>query len=1334
MDAASAVALIVLIVALLVGLWWWYVRKRKTGSDDVMTGVSLPLAISAAYVQDGAMQMLSQATVGVGLCVALKDATDECPDGMEPMDATCCRYAIVQLAKGVSSYNENSTPPASVWTSMAMNMVAETMIQRMFPALNVSDRLGLERLAFIRKGTIRFDRLMRSRKLRDIKRNFRQLPNYDSLLTNDDLYDALIDDLVAEEHIKNSDTLTLDDAELESVKGRLKLVDDAELTDLIRRAGLEDEIAPTDYQNLRERLDDYDVGTRRSVVTRRTRFRRAMDWMENPLSEFVTLARKEMWDFSTYSMRLYRMIVATLADDGLSLMIRLIRVSIQLAKYLMKAIVKLLTMMVKALATLGLTLLMDGFWLIFESWDFTGKMAYVETGLLLEMRNRMELNQRISNYNAGRLVSLSYAGGTIDSLHAPVVEPFFQHWCTGGKLLSLANSTRDLVVSSRECLRTKASKLATPTERTEADSQLWKLLVDLVTTFVFPTSYMFAIPPEEFPSEAWERIAVVDRVLVSELDNKRNEAVKKIVDLLRDGDFKQLSRELRLSDEDDDETQTPAADQTTPNIVDFADGYEYEGKTYVYDYSRDYEHGTIEDLGTAENNPRWYELVDVDSSNGTRRSNVAYQMLPVYTQGYEDYHNSVGERLATAVGSVNTMLDRIWLDRNRMSNEQIAYEVFEQVKAYLKTCPAILTDEQRVQLLCWLRKKSEHGTVNVQQLFADTVDDVNYRVVLDLWTDQYAKIMQFPGQTEPEAVPLSTDLDSNNYQEVIVRFLWEQWKADVIDGGETSMSAFTNDLARLATTVDRTGEVRMAMSRVKAPITRVDMLRRPPVVEVEEDDTDDATMLLLYMVESITFTKQGVESLEQWADANLFTWRDFDCELAERAEIRPRMLWVDHYRSYTPQLYRVGMKGKDFYPNSEELLGEDKGTFNSGYGPTAGQTNAPTPVYHMVPGLLYMTMPVDALQTPMMTDSGQVSNPIVTSREMAQMSYTSELEMMCTRKPEKHNHIFAQWGTRSHKLTVFAVKIDDKDDQDFSNTYRRSGTHGFAAAKRWVITHMWSIYLELCQAEGEDTHTILQTTKLDLETMDHDTLTADDDGHTAYYRPFQEIAQFAKARFNIRFVVRYQPTDIASEVFAQNMALFKPPGVSFNRERAVCERTQSYCTGLGLGSSMQNYDEDGRFIDQYTAADGADETSGHAVLGGTKPQDCKQSAMDKVCEAIQDTSLYCVQLQFAEQGLYEGQKWADEQFNDSRRECEEDNDVGQCLLTGALAPVYGVMTGAKETYDFVSDLGIAGFTGMEMGAGILTDPDFLDKVKEFSEKNPWVKYVSPIVGIIEAAR
>lgn len=1304
------VVMLLLLVVSLVGLWWY--KRRDRGRGEMLAGLSLPLPLTV--LQDGLLDAVAQATVGMGECVTHK-VDDACPSDMVAVSTTCCGYATVALAEGQRLDDDADTPPpGTVWTAFAMNMVTERLIDKLLPGLNIEDRMGLDRLGFMRKGMQWTDRLLKSRRLHRLKQ-VEKMPG--SSGERPRLLDEMLDDLLAEDYVKNSTETDLTDNELEASRRRVATATDDQLDELMRRSGLETSYGELDSQT-RDALRSQANSTpseRKLKITRRAQFRRAMDWMENPIEEFAKRAQMEMWDFARYSKELFRTLSRVLFADGVSWLKRIVRVAMDMARLLVKGIVKLTKVLMMGVMTLGLTFLIDGLGLILENIDLRGKSGYVETGKLLEFRNKSELAHRIANYNRGRLVSLmDHRGSMLDQLHAPVIEPFFGHWCTGGHLLSLVNSTVQVTVGSREALRTKATLLLKEIDQHGIDGPLIDLIGNLVTTYVFPSDYIYAVddsllPQDTSKADLFARVLVTDEVLIGSLQNARNQALERFMQLVATRDMAGLMEEL----------------QAEGSMHAFVNGYEFEGGTYAFDVGRDYVTGR-----PINGDQVWYEVITgivFDNPNAIPRYLLANLD---YTQGFTEYQNGINDKLNELMERLNDSLDNIWLDR--LTDREIAFEVFESAKAYLKTCPAILTDEQRVQLLCWLRKQSMHERVNLDEAFkdkpADQREDATYTTLLAVWKDQYPVIMQFEEYTAPE---FPGTLDLSNYHEVIAYHLHAAWQEDVIEAKDSAMSAFTADLMRLKTPVDRTSEIRLALSRVD--VNRDVKTRMAPGVAAaaQDEDFNRYSLLVFYLVESITFTEEGVRSLEQWNVDNRFTesqFGDADAEIAYLSQDRPRMLWVSQYRSYLPNgLIPIELTAETFYSSPDEFLGTDNGTWNSGYGDTAGQVNAPVPVYHKVPNLRYAIAADDALQTPLTESNGVVRNKIVTSGYMAHLSYTSALEDMCTRKPPSYSNTFAQWETDSHVVHVTTEWINHAAKQKWMNKYPRpawidtdgniaaylqfSSVHQEQAAKRHIITYMWNAYNRMVPT-GE--HPILTTRE--IENTAHVTLDVDEDRLTAYDRPFQEITQFAKARFGVRFDVKYVPRTLANEIFSQSNALYDPStDVTFDRERALCERTQNYCTVMGAGS-MQDYDKDGRFVARFENADGSGDTSGHEVLGlGQKPQDCKFSGACRTLEMLGPASELCTPLAAAEETLYEGQEYMEETFNNYRDDCK-DGDAGACAMTGLTAVPHLYMTGLVAQYDLMSDAAIAAATGIGDAINVVTDEDLWkdldDKLQE----------------------
>jgi hypothetical protein len=1296
MDAVlQIVVMLLLLVVSLVGLWWY--KRRNRGRGELLAGLSLPLPLTV--LQDGLLDAVSQATVGMGECVKLK-VNDACPSDMVAVSTTCCGYATVALAEGQQSVdNADTLPPGTVWTAFAMNMVTERFIDKLLPGLNIEDRMGLDRLGFMRKGMQWTDRLLKSRRLHRLK----QLEKIPSSSGERPLLDEMLDDLIAEDYVKNSTQTDLTDNELEASRRRVATATDDQLDDLMRRSGLESSHGKLDSQTrdaLRTQADQTPSG-RKFKITRRAQFRRAMDWMENPMEEFVRRARMEMWDFARYSKELFRKLTGVLYADGMSWLRRIAQLAMDMTRLLVKGIVKLTKMLVMGIMTLGLTFLIDGLGLILENIDLRGKSAYVETGQLLEFRNKTELAHRIRNYNHGRLVSLKdHRGSMLEQLHAPVIEPFFAHWCTGGHLLSLVNSTVQVTVGSREALRTKATLLLKDIDQHGIDRPLVDLIGNLVTTYAFPSDYMYILDEDLLSTDTskedlFGRVLVTDDVLIEKLQNKRNLALEIFMERVASMDVEGMMKELRAEG----------------SMHAFVNGYEFEGGSYAFDVERDYVTGR-----PINGDQGWYEVIteiSFENANAIPRHLLATNSW-IVTEGFTEYQEGINDKLYELMERLNDSLDNIWLDR--LTDREIAFEVFETAKAYLKICPAILTDEQRVQLLCWLRKQSMHEGVNLDEAFkdqpADQREDATYRTLLAVWKDQYPAIMQFEGHPAPK---LPGTLDQSNYYDVIAYHLHAAWQADVIEANDSAMSAFTADLMRLKTPVDRTSEIRLALSRVD--VNRDVKTRLPPglAASTQDEDFNRYTMLVFYLVQSITFTEEGVRSLEQWNVDNQFTesqFGDADAEIAYLSQDRPRMLWVSQYRSYLPNNAPSDLTAETFFSSPDDFLGTDKGTWNSGYGATAGQINAPVPVYHKVPKLRYAIAADDALQTPLIESNGVVQNEIVTSGYMAHLSYTSALEDMCTRKPPSYSNMFADWEPDSHEVHVTPMWINEAAKQKWMSTDPRpswigsdgditlhfSSVHQVQPAKRHIINYMWKAYERMVPT---DEHPIL-TTRV-IEGTDHVTLDVDGDRLTASDRPFQEITQFAKARFGVRFDVKYVPRQLVNEVVSESLALYDPD-VTFDRERALCERTQRYCTIMGAGS-MQDYDEDGRFIKRFENADGSGDTSGHEVLGlGQKPQDCKFSGACKVLEMLGPAAELCTPLAMAEETLFEGQEYMEETFNNYRDDCK-DGDAGACAMTGLTAVPHAYMTGLVANYGFMSDAGIAVAQGIGDYVSIVSDGD-----------------------------
>jgi hypothetical protein len=1296
MDAKlQTVAMLLLLVVLLVGLWWY--KRRDRGRGDVLAGLSLPLPLTV--LQDGLLDAVSQATVGMGECVMLKVA-DGCPDDMVAVSTECCGYATVALAEGRQSVdNADTPPPGTVWTAFVMNYVSERFIDKLLPGLNLEERMGLDRLTFLRKGMQWTDRLLKSRRIHRLKQ----------LKANGGdgkaLFDEMFDDLLAEDYVKNSTQTDLDDGELEATKTRVAGYTDDELDDLMRRSGLESSYGELDLETRLELKSRAKTGDSGSVlkIRRRAQFRRAMEWMENPMEEFVTRAKMEMWDFGRYSKEIFSNVMRALRADGVGWLRRIARMAINVARLLMKGVVKLVKLVVAGIMTLGLTFLIDGLGFLLESFDLRGKNGYVETGRLLEFRNKAELSSRIVNYNFGRLVSLKdHRGSLLEQLHAPVIEPFFVHWCSGGHLLSLVNSTYHVTVASREALRTKATLSdLTENHETTIDKELLSLIGDLVTTYVFPSDYMYEIADRWNPSDWYDREPVGDEVLIEDLNALRDLEVSNVMELVASGDREELMKQL----------------QDRGGMHAFVNGYKLDNNFYAYDVERDYVTG--QPLNTEQS---WHRLIkgfeEDRPENAVPRGSIGI-INENYSQGYTAYRDGIQDRLENLGERLNAALDNIWASLN---DRDIAFVVFETAKAYLKTCPAILSDEQRVQLLCWLRKQSmdPQVKVNVNDALGDELnqeEDATYKTLLEVWRDQYHVIMQFDdiSYEEPDA------LDENNYYKVIVHHLRAAWKLDVIDGGDSAMSAFTADLTRLKTPVDRTSEICLALSRVD--VDREVKKRIPPGVASSNEEIDVYDLLVYYLVESLTFTEEGVRSLERWNVDNQFTESQFgeDAEIAYLSQDRPRMLWVSQYRSYLPNNAPSGLTAEMFYSSPDTFLGTDMGAWGSGYGANAGQTNAPVPVYHKVPQLQYAIAGEDALQTPLTSSDGVVQNTIVTSGYMAHLSYTSALEDMCTRKPPRYNNTLAQWDTDSHAVSVKTEWIDEAAKQKWMATNPSwidpDGTikdelmfyskHQEQPAKRHIITYMLKAYLSMVP-EGE--HSILAKTK--IEGTDHLTLDPDDEGLTAYYRPFQEITQFAKARFGVRFNVRYGPVNGANEFFQQSHAIYDPsPDVNFDRERALCERTQPYCKMMG-GGSMQDYDVDGRFVKRFEYADGSGDTSGHKVLGlAQKPQDCKFSGVCKALELLGPASELCTPLAEVEGKLYEADEYMEDTFNSYRADCSQ-SDIGACAMTGLTAVPHVAMTGLVAEYELMSDGLIAAATGLGDAISVISDAELWKDLDE----------------------
>jgi hypothetical protein len=1064
-----------------------------------------------------------------------------------------------------------------------------------------------------------------------------------SSLAGDQLWDRIIKELIAEELAETVGERSLDEA--------LDRVTD-DLSNRLARSRMPVEFRGADIKAaLKTRLGTPGFSLNAGdelLLTARTKSYQLLQFVETgpsykqmayELGGLGWQGVKTVYRVSVAATRVFFFLLKDIIRFGLSVA-KLARALLIVIKTVAMLVIKLVFTVIKAVIagiyTMGVSLMFDIAFLLMDIFDLTGRQAKVTLGEMLKIRNQLEFKQRSAAYDMGSLVTCSQSPDRIAM--EPIVPSYFEQWCTPQHLLSFRDFKIDLAQNLYLVFQDLASQWGSPEELQDQEERFWDQIGVLRAYLSFPQSFQKAIDPAAFQQSFEEskrdaylnfRTKIVDANLIATLNGLY------MADLTLDG--------------------------TRPPALMTADEYVVNGTTYQRDFDRNYFTGHQEStdiewfrVDKSDDNYRVYVAETLELLvNPNSTDNVATSQE---SEGYISADEEYAEREYAYYMEIVRIKEIIWM---RQDPKVLATHAFDQALTMMRTCCAVVSPRQRVELYVWLKRvanvlqeDSDDATIaairaRYDEVKGDGGTKTMFDYLLETWQQYYEHIVgvePVDGETEvgqadgAEPADGQMDEDEQDADSKTLQYLTNSFNEATTNSDSTFYMPSVADglTSGLRARTNRSEEICLVLDRFK-PENSSRMWSAPPGYTDDQSDKPEDERIkpyqwfLNYIVQSITFTETGYAAQNNWRVAHELGRDKYRDTTTYRNQPRTRLIWATHYRAQLP------IRKKTWISNTQRIL-EQGGV---SYGADVFTSELPSetditknefqPHYILMPSFMvlrragvhdglahglevsdfvfdtdYATIGYTGGDDQRVAGQAPVSHVTVKLTGLAQVSYTSTLNDMCVDKRPEALNMISGLAFDSHKAGGFYVKNGVET--------RHETTVGLGASEKHTITNMIKAWR---RAEGAD------TSVLTFENYDGEVVTDEEQQITAHIRikadahrlidvehMYRELGLFASVEHGAELYGQYYAANQGADIFADHDQTTGAPssrGVTYDYERALCSRTIDYCVSVG---------HDQWEPQKSLAADGLDDTSGSAVLGGEEPHDCDVGGFCKVAGAL----------------------------------------------------------------------------------------------------------------------